>query len=171
MDEHRLGLKPILGKGWAKRGESFAVSVKQRYQWLYLYAFACPESGESQFWIVPGVNIPTFAGVLNALAKGSGAGPEKHVILVLDQAGWHVSKKLKMPQGITLVFLPSHSPELQPAERLWSLTDAPLVNRYFDTLEHLQHTLEPHLAQLETQTERIRAQTLFHWWPRTTLLI
>lgn len=171
MDEHRLGLKPILGKVWAKRGESFVVSVKQRYQWLYLYAFACPERGESQFWIVPGVNIPTFETILEAFAKGSGAGPDKHIVLVLDQAGWHVSKKLKVPEGITLLFLPSHSPELMPAERLWSLTDAPLVNRCFDTLEHLQDTLAAGLALLETQTERVRAQTLFHWWPRIILPI
>jgi len=183
MDEHRLGLKPILGKVWAKRGESLVVRVQHRYEWLYLYAFACPEQGHSHFWILPGVNTVAFECVLNAFARDNGVGPDKHIVLVLDQAGWHVSKKLKVPEGLTLVFLPSHSPELQrlgesgtfraspPAERLWSLTDVPLVNRHFDTLEHLQHTLEPHLTQLETQTQRVRAQTLFHWWPRTTLPI
>jgi len=45
MDEHRLGLKPILGKVWAKRGQSLVAQVEHRFEWLYLYAFTCPESG------------------------------------------------------------------------------------------------------------------------------
>jgi len=113
MDEHRLGLKPILGKVWARRGESLVVRVQHRYEWLYLYAFACPEQGHSHFKILPGVNTIAFECVLNAFARDNGVGPDKHSVLVLDQAGWHVSGKLKVPEGITLVFLPSHAPELQ----------------------------------------------------------
>ena len=183
MDEHRLGLKPILGKVldkaaptgpvrvWAKRGESLVAQVEHRFEWLYLYAFTCPESGHSHFWILPEVSIVAFERVLGAFARDNGVGADKHIVLVLDQAGWHVSGKLQVPEGITLVFLPSHAPELQPAERLWGLTDTPLVNQHFDTLQQLQDTLEPHLAWLETQHERIRAFTLFHWWPRITLPI
>ena len=32
---------------------------------------------------------------------------------------WHTSEQVKIPQGLHLEFIPSHSPELQPAERLW----------------------------------------------------
>ena len=42
MDEHRIGLKPIIGRVWAERGKAPTVPVQHRYQWLYLYAFACP---------------------------------------------------------------------------------------------------------------------------------
>jgi hypothetical protein len=37
--------------------------------------------------------------------------------------------------------LPSHSPELQPAERLWTLVDEPIVNRSFETLDDLEEVL------------------------------
>jgi transposase len=40
------------------------------------------------------------------------AGPDVHVILVLDQAGWHTAKALKVPENISLLYLPSYSPEL-----------------------------------------------------------
>src|SRR6266446_7750619 len=43
--------------------------------------------------------------------------------LVLDQAGWHSSKELVVPEGIHLLFLPPHSPELQPCERLCPLSN------------------------------------------------
>ena len=35
MDEHRLGLKPILGRRWAHRGKRPIVRVQHRYEWLY----------------------------------------------------------------------------------------------------------------------------------------
>ena len=87
MDEHRLGLKPILGKVWAPRGKRPIVRVQHRYKWLYLYAFACPESGTSQYWLVPEVNTPAFQLVLEAFARSVGAGPDRRVLLVLDGAG------------------------------------------------------------------------------------
>ncbi len=55
---------------------------------------------------------------LAVFAQEQGIGPNKHLALVMDQAGWHKSTALRVPQGLHLLFLPSHSPELQPAERL-----------------------------------------------------
>ena len=90
MDEHRLGLKPILGKRWAPRGQRPIVRVQHRYEWLYLFltrtapmrtlgrsAFACPGSGTSQYWLVPEVNTPAFQLVLEAFARSVGAGPDR----------------------------------------------------------------------------------------------
>ncbi|MDJ0676139.1 MAG: hypothetical protein QNJ36_12270 [Calothrix sp. MO_167.B42] len=41
----------------------------------------------------------------------------------IDQARWHTSNYLDLPSGIDLIYLPAYSPELQPAERLWPLTN------------------------------------------------
>jgi hypothetical protein len=45
--------------------------------------------------------------------------PGAHAVLVLDQAGWHLSDKLTVPPNITLVPLPSKCPELNPVENVW----------------------------------------------------
>jgi transposase len=42
-----------------------------------------------------------------------------HAALVLDRAGWHVAKALRVPDNITLIHLPPKSPELNPVENLW----------------------------------------------------
>jgi hypothetical protein len=42
-----------------------------------------------------------------------------HAVLVLDRAGWHVSAALEVPPNLTLVHLPSYSPELNPVEKVW----------------------------------------------------
>ena len=179
MDEHRLGLKPILGKVWAPRGKRPIVRVQHRYKWLYLfltrtapmrtlgrYSFACPESGTSQYWLAPQINVPAFQLVLEAFARSVGAGPDKRILLVLDGAGWHTSGTLSVPEGIELVFLPPYSPELQPAERLWALTDVNLRNKHFVSLGDLQTTLATTCKSLEACPDQVRAHTLFHWWPR-----
>jgi transposase len=166
MDEHRLGLKPILGKVWAPRGERPIVRVQHRYEWLYLAALACPETGSSQYWLLPEVNVTAFQLVLDAFARSAGAGPDKHIVLVLDGAGWHTSGTLQVPEGLELVFLPPYSPELQPAERLWALTDVQLKNKHFASLSDLQTTLAATCQTLEACPDQVRAHTLFHWWPR-----
>jgi transposase len=45
--------------------------------------------------------------------------PGAHAVLMLDQAGWHVSPKLQVPNNITLLPLPPRAPELNPMENVW----------------------------------------------------
>lgn len=45
--------------------------------------------------------------------------PGAHAVLMVDQAGWHTSPKLKVPHNITLLPLPPRSPELNPVENIW----------------------------------------------------
>ena len=152
-----------MGRVWAKHGEAPTVPVQHRYQWLYLYAFARPQTGEGQYWLLPSVNTEIFQTVSERFAASTGAGKTREIVLVLDGAGWHTTPLLHCPDGVTLVFLPPYSPELQPAERLWQLTDAPLKNRHFETLVHLQLTLTAQCQWLEKQWDQAEALTGFHW--------
>jgi putative transposase len=48
---------------------------------------------------------------------GATIAPDEHVLLALDQAGWHGANDLKVPDNITCEPLPPHSPELNPSKR------------------------------------------------------
>ena len=62
--------------------------------------------------------------------------PGSHAVLLLDRAGWHTTDKLEVPKNITLILLPSRSPELNPVENVWAyLRSNKLSNRVFDTYE------------------------------------
>lgn len=165
MDEHRIGLKPVLRKLWAVKGKRPIVRLQHRFEWLYLWAFINPQSGQSLWYILPRVGVEAYSLVLADFAKTIAASRDKHILLVQDRAGWHTSKRLVIPLGIEPVFLPPYSPELQPAERLWRLSDQPLFNRSFDTLDDLQAKLVPRCLELMNLPDLISQETLFHWWP------
>lgn len=56
FDEHRVGLKPILRKVWAIIGSRPIAVVQHRYQWLYVYGFVKPKTGETLWYLIPRVN-------------------------------------------------------------------------------------------------------------------
>ena len=70
-----------------------------------------------------------------------------------------------VPEGLHLLFLPSHSPELQPAERLWPLSNEPLANRAFASLDELELVQADRCRWLQAHPEVIRGRTAYHWWP------
>lgn len=165
FDEHRAGLKPVIRRVWARRGQRPVALGHQRFQWLYVYGFVRPATGEVVWFLVDGVNAAMFSEILAAFARQVGAGPDNLVVLVLDGAGWHVAADLIVPDGIRLEFLPPYSPELQPAEHLWPLVNEPLANQHFPTLAELDQALGERCCDLADDYDRIRSSTGFHWWP------
>lgn len=136
QDEARFGQQGTLTKVWAPKG-SRPTAVKQtEYEWVYLFAAVNPMTGDSSAMLAPTVNTDYMNEHLRFIGKQ--AGKDKHVVLVLDQAGWHVAKALKVPDNITLLHLPPYSPELNPIERLWAyLKSHYLSNRVFKDYDDL----------------------------------
>jgi transposase len=164
-DEQRLGLKPIVRKVWSPIGQRPPVKVHHRYRWTYLYAFAHPNSGEVHWLILPTVNAEVFSVALENFAREVGAATTRRILLVLDRAGWHTAKKLRVPEGIHLEFLPSHSPELQPSERLWPLSNEGVANRHFEEIEEMEEALANRCVALGEQPDLIRSYLRYYWWP------
>ena len=69
FDEHRLGLKPIGRRIWALKGQRPVAKVQHRYKWLYLYAFANPQTGQSVFYILPGVDAERQLGCHHEISQ------------------------------------------------------------------------------------------------------
>jgi len=65
------------------------------------------------------------------------------------------------------MFLPSHCPEMQPAERLWPLTNEAIANQCFEILGQLEEVLFQRCRALLNQCDLIRGLTDFYWWPET----
>ncbi len=103
---------------------------------------------------------------LGEFAREVGAGKDKRILLVLDQAGWHTSGEVEIPEGIHLEFLPTGSPELQPAERLWPLSNEAISNGLFEEISEIEDALVERCVQPLDQSETIWDLTNYHWCPQ-----
>jgi len=64
--------------------------------------------------------------------------PGAHAVLMFDQAGWHITPKLTVPDNISLLPLPPRSPELNPMENVWQFVrDNWLSNRVFGSYDEI----------------------------------
>src|SRR3982074_3497061 len=90
----------------------------------------CPAEGKGAGLVLPSCDSEAMA--LHLAEISLAVAPGAHALVLLDQAGWHVSKKLPIPDNITLLPLPPKSPELNPVENIWQfMRDNWLSNRIF----------------------------------------
>ena len=166
QDEQRVGLRPLLRRVWAPRGGRPVVRVRPRYEWLWLDGFVRPTTGQTEWRLLPRVSTAVFEVALAHFAQAVGAGPDKQVLVVLDRAGGHTTDDLVRPAGRHLVFLPAHSPELQPAERLWPLCNEGVANQLCATLADLEAAVAERLVALKDAA--VRRLPCYHRWPQHT---
>ena len=164
QDEARIGLVPIVRRVWAPKGERPLAQQRRRYEWVYVYGFVRPSTGQVEWLLLPTVNLELFQLALDFFARASQASINKRVVLVIDQAGWHFSKKLVIPEGLHLVPLPAYSPELQPTEKLWPLLHECMANIDVSDMDELEARLVKRCRQLRAQPDVIHSHTLFDWW-------
>lgn len=117
QDEARIGNKGRVCHRWWPRGERAPGRCERGYQSVYLFAAVRPATGEDFTLVLPRVSADLMS---LFLARFAASLPQDvHAVLVLDGAGWHDPRALRVPDNLTLVPLPPYSPELNPVERVW----------------------------------------------------
>ena len=130
QDEARIGQKNKITRRWAKRGTRPVAPRDQRTASAYIFGAICPQEGKGAALILPRCN--TAAMTLHLAEIAAAVAPGAHAVLLLDQAGWHLSDELIVPANITLLPLPPKCPELNPVENIWQfMRDNWLSNRVF----------------------------------------
>ena len=100
----RVGQKNKLTYRWARKGSRPRAAHDQRTQSTYLFGAVCPERGAGAALVLPACNTEAMQLHLDEIATK--ITPGAHAILLLDQAGWHGAKALKVPNNISLLQLP-----------------------------------------------------------------
>jgi hypothetical protein len=149
-DEARIGQKNKITRRWARRGTRPAAASDQRTASTYIFGAICPALGKGAALVLPRCN--TAAMNLHLAEIASAVAPGAHAVLLLDQAGWHLSHRLVIPPNITLVPLPAKCPELNPVENIWQfMRDNWPSNRVFlsytNILDHCCHAWNRLVAQ------------------------
>ena len=116
-DEARIGQKNKITRRWAKRGTRPSAPRDQRTASTYIFGAVCPKQGKGAALILPACNTEAMNLHLVEIAKT--VAPGAHAVLLVDQAGWHMSTYLVVPSNITIIAMPPKSPELNPVENIW----------------------------------------------------
>ncbi|WP_373283819.1 IS630 family transposase [Terasakiella brassicae] len=139
QDEARIGQNNKQTRRWAKRGTRPEAIQDLRNRSAYIFGAICPKEGKAAGIVMPKCN--TYAMEFHLQEISLGIAENAHAVIIMDQAAWHTSGKLKVPDNITIVPLPPKSPELNPVENIWQfMRDNWLSNRVFksynDIVDH-----------------------------------
>ena len=162
QDEARVGQKNGITRRWAKRGTRPSAPKDQRTTSAYIYGAICPAEGKGAALVLPRCNTEGMTLHLAEISAAVALGA--HAVLILDQAGWHLSAGLIIPANITLLPLPAKCPELNVMENVWQfMRDNWLSNRMFrdydDIVGHCCH----HWNRLIDQPWRIMSIGMRDW--------
>ena len=102
---------------WYQKGQRSRGVREQRHASAHLLSAVCPERGTGVALVLPEVSTTAMGLFLAELAAAVPV--TAYAVLVLDRAGWHVSRDLVVPDNLTLVHLPPYSPELNPVGNVW----------------------------------------------------
>lgn len=155
QDEARFGRITSVGRSWAPLG--IRPTVKQQMIRSYMYAFtaACHQTGESCSLVLPNANVETMQIFLNEVSE---CFPNYFIVMQMDQAGWHTSQKLKLPENIRIICQPSGSPETNPVENIWDyVKENDFRNRFFHTMEDVENQLLKSLEKLRCSPEIVKS--------------
>ena len=135
-DEARIGQKNKITRRWARRGTRPRAPHDQRTRWAYIFGAICPAKGKGAGLVMPWCDTEAMQAHVTEISLT--VDPGAHAVLMVDQAGWHLSPKLNIPDNITLLPLPPRSPELNPVENIWQyLRDNWLSNRVFKSYDDI----------------------------------
>ena len=163
QDEARLGLKPIARRVWSLRGQRPRSCGRTRYQWVYLYGFVRPRTGNTFGVLLPRVRAPRMSEALAEFAAHADPKGRKVLVVLVDNAGWHRAKALVVPPNVVLHFLPPCTPELQPVEPFWALVREGVANDTFDRLADLRRVVRRRCRRLAEDPTTVKGAIGFHW--------
>jgi transposase len=117
QDESRVGQQGSTTRIWAKIGTRPRKVRQQQFISTYIYGAVCAKTGEAFGLVLPYTDTEGMQLFLDELSCHIKVG--RHIALVIDNAGWHTTTGLAVPQNITLIPLPPYSPELNAVEQVW----------------------------------------------------
>jgi len=152
QDEARFGRINDVRRCWAPKPIRPLCKAMLTHEYTYAYASCEPATGTMDALILPQVNTQCMQIFLNTVAERHA---QDYIVMVMDGAGWHSSKKLVAPSNIRLLSLPPYAPEINPVEHLWDeLREKCFHNKVFVSLDALEDDLEMGLLAMENIQRR-----------------
>jgi transposase len=131
-------------------------------EYVYVFGAVSPRDGRHDSLVLPWANAEAMSLFLEVVGHRY---PDEHILMFMDQAGWHKGKALRIPANIELAFLPSYSPELNPQEQIWDeLREKYFGNKLFKSIEAVVDAAVQGLQHLESSPLTVSRLTQRSWF-------
>jgi transposase len=130
-------------------------------EYIYAYSAISPSDGSIDSLIAPRADSDVMAIFLEQVSKRFA---DDFIIMVMDKAAWHTAGKLKIPSNMKLIFLPPHSPQLNPVEHLWKeIREKFFSNTVFDSIDAVEDQLMNALIFMNQNPGTVKSFSDFKW--------
>jgi len=160
----RYGLISNYRRSWSPIGVRTILDNQQAFSNRYLFSAVAPLSGDS-FHLI-GFEENTSYAVSIFFDELEKKFPNKHIIMVYDNAPSHRPKKVRERENITCIFLPPYSPELNPTERFFGEIRKATANQIFDSLDDQERVIEEAVKRLSLNENRMKQLLGYEWIKR-----
>lgn len=139
---------------WVKSKTIPSVAKQMIREYIYAYSALSPQTGDCFSMISPLCNTDAMNEFLQQLASQY---HHYRIILILDKAGWHISRSLQIADNIKMLHLNPYSPEQNPVELLWrEIRRKYCHNKIFNSLDDVENTLELALLNYHKHKEEVK---------------
>jgi len=138
-----------MGSCISAKGVRPVINYQHKFSSTYLYGSYSPIDGDSFVWEVEGVSAQIFEAYLNALSEHR---PKEFKIIVIDNAGFHSTKNIQIPDNVFLLNIPAYTPELNPCEQVWAYMKTRFKNKVFSNMDNLREWLYNSVNNMSNQT-------------------
>jgi transposase len=161
QDEARFGRINDPSCCWAPSGVRPEVGAQMIREYVYVFGAVSPQDGCHDSLVLPYANTEAMSIFLEEVGKRHSG---ERILMFMDQASWHRSKVLEIPQNMELAFLPPYSPDLNPQEQIWDeLREKFFCNKTFKTLKAVMDNAVKGLQFLESIPEKIKKLAGRNW--------
>jgi len=137
-----------MGSCISAKGVRPVIGFSQKFHSTYLYGSYSPVDGDSFVWEIEGVSTQIFESYLHAFSQHR---PNELKIIIIDNAGFHSTKNITIPENIRLINIPAYSPELNPCEQIWAYLKNRFKNTVFQNMEELRNWLYQNVNKMTCQ--------------------
>jgi len=148
QDESRFGLATHIGKCLTAKGIKPILPYQHKFDNTYLYGSFSPITGDQFVWEIGNVNCEIFEAYLQSMSTFK---PDEYKIVVIDNARFHSTKNITIPENIHLINIPPYTPELNPCEQVWQYLKQRFKNKVFSTIDCLKEWLYDSVEMLDKE--------------------
>jgi len=153
---------------WCQKGIRPVVPCHRIREYMYAYGAVSPGDGGMFSLVLPRCNTACMSIFLNLLSQ---AYPDDYILLVADNASWHKSNGLVVPDNIEIFPLLPYTPELNPIEMVWAeLREKFFKNEIFHTLNAVSDRLCIGLLALMQDHDWVKSITGWKWIIKDVLM-